>query len=563
MDLPRHILERVQRLYAYHQRSKILAMGIKAFPPGMPDYRPSAPRVFGERPKAALPTALLDAPIGLLTLLNAGQDVLPDSLRSPPQDLRTLASWLYFAAGESKRVVERAPVHVRAFAEGDAIFPFEIYVGVFAVKGIDPGFYHFSPREFALRKLREGAAALMQIKKGRPDLEFLKTLPAVFLVSAHYWRSIWRYGRRGYRTMLVDAGQAVQNLVTAGAGLGAQTVTRLRMNDYTMRELIGVKLDEPLETAESVLAMVAWADRAPQPIDLSRDANGGVPNGPPPAAHPAEEPTGEAVPGEPQPPGMGTIHREPLSSRIIEDDMTLEPLFAHRDCVDPGVAVRELRPPLTELSPVPANFPAKTNVSMDFEPEGGPSVRQVLLDRHPRAQLTKQPISRANLLSINKVAFRGGSCFPMFPSGPHVACARPFWIINDVIGMEQGIWFYNPMADSWHLLRAGRFRREAKYVAGDRAEFGDAAATCVMMANLYQLMNQGGPDVYRLAHLEAGIVAQRTHLAASALGLGAGISQEFYDEDARLFLGLAKTGWEPLCVMAVGGRTKPVASARA
>jgi SagB-type dehydrogenase family enzyme len=558
MDLPRHILERVQRLYAYHQRSKISAMGIKAWPPGMADYRPSAPRVFGDRPKAALPTSLLDAPIGLLTLLNAGQDALPESLRSAPQDLRTLASWLYFAAGESKRIAGKTPIYARAFAEGDAIFPFEIYVGVFAVKGIDPGLYHFSPREFALRKLREGAAALMQIKKGRPDLEFLKTLPAVFLVSAHYWRSIWRYGRRAYRTMLVDAGQAVQNLVTAGAGLGAQTVTRLRTNDYTMRELIGVKLDEPLETAESVVAMVAWADKAASPIELPRASGGGtIPLGADVDPLASPEPTGEATPGEPQPPGMASIHREPLSSRTIQDDMTLEPLFAHRDCVDPGVAVRELRPPLTELSPVPATY-TRANIAMDFEPEGGLSVRQVLLDRRPRAQLTRQPISRRNLLAINKVAFRGGSCFPMFPDGPHVACVRPFWVINDVAGMDQGIWFYNPAKDTWHLLRGGKFRREAKYIAGDRAEFGDAAATCVMIANLYQLMNQGGPDVYRLAHLEAGIVAQRIYLAAGALGLGAGISQEFYDEDARLFLGLGKTGWEVLCVMAIGGRTQPV-----
>ena len=525
-------------------------MGIRTFPPGMPEYKPTAVRVFAEHPKLALPTSLLDAPIGLLTLLNAGQDALPDSLRAPPQDLRTLASWLYYAAGETKRVVDKTTVYTRAFAEGDALFPFEVYVAVFAVKGIDPGLYHFSSREFALRKLREGHAALMQIKKGRPDLEFLKTLPAVCLVSATYWRSIWRYGRRAYRTMLVDAGQAVQNLVTAGAGLGIQTVTRLRMNDYTMRELIGVKLDEPLESAESVLAMVAWADKAHQPMPLPAASD------PIPVAHDHDEPTGEIAPGEPPPPSMQTIHRPPLSARVIHDEATIEPLFAHRDCVDPGVAVRELRPPLTELTPVPPNHNL-ADVAMNFDPEGGLSVRHVLMDRRDKIHLTKQPVARPNLLNINRVAFRGGSFFPMFPSGAHVACARPFWVINDVIGMEQGIWFYNPAKDTWHVLRRGKYRREAKYIAGDRPEFGDAAATCVIVANLHQLMNHGGPDVYRLAHLEAGIVAQRLYLAAASLGLGAALSHDFYDEDARVFLGLAKTGWEILSVTAVGGRIEP------
>jgi SagB-type dehydrogenase family enzyme len=258
---------------------------------------------------------------------------------------------------------------------------------------------------------------------------------------------------------------------------------------------------------------------------------------------------------------MQTIHRAPLSARVIQDDVTVDPLFAHRDCVDPGVAVRELRPPLTELSPIPATHQG-ANVSMNFDPEGGLSVRHVLMDRRDKVHLTKQPVARPNLLTINKVAFRGGSFFPMFPDGPHVACVRPFWVINDVTGMDQGIWFYNPARDSWHMLRAGKYRREARYIAGDRNEFGDAAATCVMIANLHHLMTHGGPDVYRLAHLEAGIVAQRMYLAAGSLGLGSALSHDFYDEDARLFLGLGKTGWEILSVAAVGGRIEPAEADR-
>ena len=58
-------------------------------------------------------------------------------------------------------------------------------------------------------------------------------------------------------------------------------------------------------------------------------------------------------------------------------------------------------------------------------------------------------------------------------------------------------------------------------------------------------------------------MAQRLYLAAGSLGLGAAISQEFYDEDARLFLGLAKTGWEVLCAVAIGGRIEPTEAERA
>lgn len=533
MNQPRHILERVERLYSYHQRSKLMAMGPRVGAPPDPAYKPAAFRIFSNAPKVALPTTLLDAPTGMISLLCAGQDAVPDSLRAPPQDLKTLASWLYYAAGETKRTVGRAVTWSRSFPEADAALPTEIYVAVFGLKDVEPGLYHFCPREFALRRLRDGVPTLLQIKKGRPDLEFLKTLPAVILVGASYWRAVHRYGRRGYRTMLLDAGQMVQNLVAAGAGLGAQTITRLRMNDSTLRELIGCPLDEPLATAESIVAMVAWADRAVSPIVVPAGASAGV---------------------------LAAIARPELSVKVCDDPASVEPLHIHQDCIAPGVAVHELRPPLTEMSPMPANFPV-SGVRMDRDPEGGLPVRQTMLQRRPKATLTKHPINRKDLLAINRVTFRGGSFFPMFPDGPHLACVRPFWIVHDVVGIDHGIWYYHPPADTWSQLNAGQYRREVKYLSGDHASFGDAAAVCVMVSNLHNLMTQGGPDAYRLAHLETGIANQRLYLGATSLNLGCLASQDFYDEDARNFLGLGKTGWEVLSVVAIGKHGDPAAAA--
>jgi SagB-type dehydrogenase family enzyme len=527
MSLPPHILQRVERLYSYHQRSKLLPMGSRpGAPPDDPDYKPAEFRVFADAPKIALPTTLLDAPTPMLTLLTAGQDALPDSLRAPPQDLKTLATWLYYAAGETRRTTGRTTVWSRPFADANAMVPLELYVAAFAIKDLEPGLYHFCPREFALRRLREGAGPLLQIKKGRPDLEFLKTLPAAILVSGCYWRAVYRHGRRGYRTMLVDAGQMVQNLVIAGAGLGAQTVTRLRMNDSTLRELIGIGSAEPLGSAETVLAMVAWADRAVAPLAI------------PPGTLAAR---------------MPPIPRPPLSARVTDDSGSLEPFNVHLDCVAPGVAVRELRPPLTELSPLPATVPSsRFDAAANDAPPASLPARQALLGRRPMSALARRPMTRGELLALNHAAFRGGSFFPMFPDGPHVACVRPFWIMHEVTGFDRGIWYYHPQTDRWSMLNAGQFRRESKYIAGDSDCFSHAAAVCVMTANLHALMTQGGPDAYRLAHLEAGIAAQRLYLAATSLGLGAATSHSFYDEECRTFLGLSRTGWEVLSVTCVG-----------
>src|SRR5438067_1707137 len=103
MALPRHILDRAERVYTYHRSSKYLSS------PGHkpPDFaslrRPSWVDRFPDLPKTPLPTSLLDAPGAALSVMEWSLQALPDSFVAPPQTLKTLASWLYFADGVRDR----------------------------------------------------------------------------------------------------------------------------------------------------------------------------------------------------------------------------------------------------------------------------------------------------------------------------------------------------------------------------------------------------------------------------------------------------------------------------
>jgi hypothetical protein len=61
-----------------------------------------------------------------------------------------------------------------------------------------------------------------------------------------------------------------------------------------------------------------------------------------------------------------------------------------------------------------------------------------------------------------------------------------------------------------------------------------------------------GPDAYRLAHLEAGVIAHRIQLGAEALGLAASSNVHFFDDELRDFLELAPGGWEVIQQVLVG-----------
>jgi len=96
------------------------------------------------------------------------------------------------------------------------------------------------------------------------------------------------------------------------------------------------------------------------------------------------------------------------------------------------------------------------------------------------------------------------------------------------------------------------FRAKALKLHLDYPACENAATICIVVANLHRLMTEGGPDLYRLAHLEAGVASQRMFVAANAMGLGANVNGEFYDQDVRALLGVEKTGWEPICSVAIG-----------
>jgi SagB-type dehydrogenase family enzyme len=526
-EMPREILDRIERVRDYHNSSKHTYASVRTSPHKL-DWpnRPSPFRVFDNHPKVDLPRELLSADAPAVSVLSEGLSGLPEGAKHPPHDLTTLASWLHLANGiTGEHRVGKQTVHLRSCPSTSALFPFEIYVAAFAIAGLEPGLYHYSVKECALRKLRDGGVALAQIKKGRPDLDFLKTVPAVLLVSTVFCRSTWRFRQRGYRYALIDAGHLVQNLVTAANGLGIQTTTRLTMNHRNARELIGVAAHAPFGEAESVQAMVVWAETATQPMTMPEKSP--LPKRGErlqPIPRPALAPSATAY---------GTV------------------VAVHHDCVAPGVAVREIRPPLTESNPFDPELTAE-ELPAPGAHTGGPPLAQVMTTRRSAADFVREPINLDALWTINRLAFRGGSHFPVFPSGPHVGLLRPMWIVNAVDGMQPGLWCFDAACDRWMLHRAGEFRLESRYLCLEQPICGHAAAACFMLADLKTLMDCGGPDTYRLAHLEAGVVGQRMFLAAAALGVGCAGIGPFYDDETIAFLEPKQPGWEAIYSVVLG-----------
>ncbi|MGN6726678.1 MAG: SagB family peptide dehydrogenase, partial [Tepidisphaeraceae bacterium] len=514
-------------VWEHHRLSKLTSAS-----PVMPAdvrLRVDPNRIFDFAPRTALSSKLLDLPTHTLDVLEQGAEALPESLRTPPQDLRTLSTWLYMAAGqrESHRF-EWGAAPLRAVPSADATFPTEIYVVAFAIEGLSPGLYHYSPSDFALRKLRDGAETLSLLRRGRPDLNFLSTVPGALLISSVFSRACWRQGRRGYRQALIDAGHVVANCHAVASALGMDVHTRLRMSDAAMRELIGLPEDFDFAVAESVQAMVVWADHAnvPMPTGAGAGSSGLAPI---------------PRPGGPERPTYGAV------------------LAVHSEMVARGVATREIRPPLTELTPLPSNV-RMSQLLLAREETPNKSLRAVLTEVKQAEEFEKKPLPRDAFFHIARAAFRSGTYFPLRPEGAHVALVRSFWILHEVPGQEPGIWWHDPFTDRWALLNRGFYKFECVDLTRGRELLEHASAVCVVVANLQRLLLEAGPDAYRLALLEAGVVTQRMTLAANSMGFACRVFGDFFDDPWKQFLGLLNTGWEPLAVAAIGMAKPPTPS---
>jgi SagB-type dehydrogenase family enzyme len=132
-----------------------------------------------------------------------------------PVSLDELAAILVGSYGATPRPGKppRRPV-----PSGGALYPLELYVASAAVRGLAPGLYHFQP----FRRCLSLIAPLdwPRLRAALIDPSALDTSAALVVVTAVFWRSRIKYGLRGYRFALLEAGHLVQTIQLAGTDLG-------------------------------------------------------------------------------------------------------------------------------------------------------------------------------------------------------------------------------------------------------------------------------------------------------------------------------------------------------
>ncbi len=209
------------------------------------ELKPATYKDYPDRPKIVLPEP--KRPDVLFNrLLRERRSVRHFSGEALPAEELSYLLWACDGITRRERGYE-----FRTAPSAGALYPVETYVVVNDAKGIAPGIYHYSVRDHALELIRKGDLG-EELARAALDQGMCASASLVFVWTAVFERSRWKYGERAYRYVYLDAGHAAQNLALAAVSLGLGSCQIAASFDDEVNELLGVDGEE-----ESVLYMSA------------------------------------------------------------------------------------------------------------------------------------------------------------------------------------------------------------------------------------------------------------------------------------------------------------------
>jgi SagB-type dehydrogenase family enzyme len=118
---------------------------------------------------------------------------------------------------------EGRPMYTRPVPSAGALYPLEIYIATRSVDGLGDGLHHYHALEHALEPMKTGPV-LKELGDLLLGQYFLEAANVAVIVTAVFQRTLKKYGPRGYRYVLYEAGHAAQNICLLATELKLGTI---------------------------------------------------------------------------------------------------------------------------------------------------------------------------------------------------------------------------------------------------------------------------------------------------------------------------------------------------
>ncbi|HPA24316.1 MAG TPA: SagB/ThcOx family dehydrogenase, partial [Candidatus Cloacimonas sp.] len=132
-------------------------------------------------------------------------------------------SFLLWASSWARdfRSTEQMEITFRNVPSAGSRHPLETFLDIRRVEGIKPGLYYYHPVKHCLILYDDSPEIATKIYEGCMFQEMIPTAAVNFILTAVPYRTVWRYGQRGYRYLYLDAGHIGQNIHLAAEAIDA------------------------------------------------------------------------------------------------------------------------------------------------------------------------------------------------------------------------------------------------------------------------------------------------------------------------------------------------------
>jgi SagB-type dehydrogenase family enzyme len=480
-------------------------------------------KIYTEPEPIPLPQHLSSSGMPALEAI-ATTGVAPDERISLNGQL--LAELLFLSGGITRRrSYSGGEILFRAAACTGALYHIDLYLVCGDIEGLDAGVYHFSPQDFALRRLRAGdyLPALVHAAGNEPGLA---SASCAIVSASTFWRNTWKYQARAYRHCYWDNGTILANLLAAAAARRVSAKLVLGFVDAAVSGLLG--LDDRREAALSLVAL----DHAPRPIGFS-----------PPVA-PIVFQTEPLSKTEVDYPAIRAMHE--ASSLESTEEVTAwreSSARAENESAEDRDQATLRRFPLE--SPDDRALPRDT-------------IDEVIVRRGSTRQFARESIDLPQLAAMLDRTTHAIEADFLGPLNPYLNDL--YLIVHAVEGLPAGAYVYRRGERALELLKEGDFRRDAGYLGLGQDIPADASVNIYFLADLKQALERFGNRGYRAAQLEAAIMGGKIYLAAYAQRLGAS-GLTFFDDDVTEFFSPHAAGKSVMFLVAAGRPLKHSRSA--
>lgn len=424
-----------------------------------------------------------------------------DERFSPDSNL--LAKILFFSGGITKTIKFPLPlgdVEFRAASCTGALYHIEIYVVCTDIPGLVAGVYHYNPKSNSLTILRRGDYRRV-LANATADEPFVSNSPVTLVFTDIFSRNSIKYQAREYRHAFWDCGTILSNSLAMSSASYLSHKLILGFTDSMINELLGLD-----KTKEASLAMLSLGRTKQEIPDL---------------------PPFSKVP-------------DPIPMEFEADFAAINEMHDSSSLIDTQ-EVFGWRGDFT-----PASQPSTNQIKLGKNVDPGESLEQTITRRGSTRKFSHESISFEQISTI-----LNASTGIINSDFERHAISDIYLIINAVDGLGQGSYFYNKGSNSLEMLQEGNFRNVSGHLGLDQNLPYDASATLFFMVNLEKVLEKFGNRGYRVAQMDASIIAGRMYLASYALKIGA-TGLTFYDDEVTEFFSPHASNKSVMFMLAVG-----------